>query len=234
MKSLLTVILAVNILSSAMAQTKTVKKTVSPSVGLALKTQNDSVSYALGMSLASFYKQQGITNINSSLVEKAINDVMKTGKPLLTEMQMNTCVSNFIQKKQAEKSSGNKKEGEAFLATNKTKPGVVVTTSGLQYQIIKQGDGPKPLATDKVKCHYHGTLIDGTVFESSVDRGEPIEYAVTGFIPGWIEALQLMPVGSKWRLFIPSNLAYGDNGSGPKIKPGSTLIFDLELLEIIK
>ena len=234
MKNLLTVILAISILSAATAQTKPVKKTVPQPGALALRTQNDSISYALGMSLASFYKQQGITNINASLVDKAINDVMKTGKPLLTEMQMNACVSNYIQAKQAEKSSGNKKEGEAFLAANKNKPGVIVTASGLQYQIIKQGDGPKPLATDKIKCHYHGTLLDGTVFDSSVDRGEPIEYAVTGFIAGWVEALQLMPVGSKWRLFVPSNLAYGDNASGPKIKPGSTLIFDLELLEILK
>jgi FKBP-type peptidyl-prolyl cis-trans isomerase FklB len=234
MKNLFTVFLAISIFSSATAQTNAAKKAISASSPWTLKTQNDSISYALGMSLASFYKQQGITNINASLVNKAINDVMKNGKPLLTETQMNSCVSNYIQRKQSEKSAGNRKEGEPLLAANKTKPGVVVTASGLQYQIIKQGDGPKPLSTDKIKCHYHGTLIDGTVFDSSVDRGEPIEYAVTGFIPGWVEALQLMPVGSKWRLFVPSNLAYGDNGSGPKIKPGSTLIFDLELLEIIK
>ncbi len=234
MKNLLSVIIAICILQVVMAQTKPIKKVQPVSGSAALRTQNDSISYALGMSLASFYKQQGITNINSSLVDRAINDVMKSGKPLLTETQMNACVSNYIQSKQTEKSAGNKKEGEAFLAANKNKPGVVTTASGLQYLILKEGTGPKPQASDKIKCHYHGTLLDGTVFDSSVDRGEPIEYAVTGFIPGWVEALQLMPVGSKWRLFVPSNLAYGDNAGGPKIKPGSTLIFELELLDIVK
>ena len=118
-------------------------------------------------------------------------------------------------------------------AANKTKPGVVTLPSGLQYLILKQGDGPKPKLTDTIKFHYHGTLLDGTVFESSYERGQPIVYAVGGLIPGWTEALQLMPVGSKWRLFIPSNLAYGDQDSG-KIKGGSTLVFDVEVLEIMK
>ena len=128
----------------------------------------------------------------------------------------------------------NHKAGEAFLAANKTKPGVVTTASGLQYQVITEGTGPRPLPSDKVKCHYHGTLLDGTVFDSSVDRGQPVDFPVTGVIQGWVEALQLMPVGSKWKLFLPANLAYGDNAAGPKITPGSTLIFDVELLEIVK
>jgi FKBP-type peptidyl-prolyl cis-trans isomerase FklB len=141
---------------------------------------------------------------------------------------------SYMQKSKAEKSAGNKKIGENFLAANKNKPGVVALPSGLQYSVIKAGAGPKPALTDKVKVHYHGTLIDGKVFDSSVERGEPIELNVNGVIPGWTEALQLMPVGSKWKLFIPSNLAYGDQQAGPLITPGSTLIFDVELLDIIK
>jgi FKBP-type peptidyl-prolyl cis-trans isomerase FklB len=133
-----------------------------------------------------------------------------------------------------EKAAGNRKAGEAFLAENRKQPGVVSLPSGLQYQILKESTGVKPAATDKVKVHYTGTLLDGTVFDSSVQRGEPLEISVNGVIPGWIEALQLMPVGSKWKLFIPSHLAYGDNPAGPSIKPGSTLIFEVELLDIVK
>jgi len=249
MKKLLTGIAAVCMVGSVLAQAKPVKKpvaksTVAKSTGSVFKTQNDSLSYSIGMSLASFYKQQGITNINTVMLDRAINDI-KTGKPLLTEEQMTACVNNYMQKKQAEKTEAareanapvieaNHKAGEAFLAENKTKPGVVTTASGLQYQVIKAGDGPKPLATDKVKCHYHGTLIDGTVFDSSVDRGQPVDFPVTGVIQGWVEALQLMPVGSKWKIFLPPGLAYGDNAAGPKITAGSTLIFEIELLEIVK
>ncbi|GAC1454389.1 MAG: FKBP-type peptidyl-prolyl cis-trans isomerase [Chitinophagaceae bacterium] len=249
MKKLLTGIAAVCIAGSVLAQAKTVKKPVDraaapKSTGTVFKSQNDSLSYSIGMSLASFYKQQGITNINTVMLNRAINDI-KTGKPLLTEAQMTACVNNYMQKKQAEKTEvtrkanagiieTNHKAGEAFLAENKTKPGVVTTASGLQYQVLKEGTGPKPLPTDKVKCHYHGTLRDGTVFDSSVDRGQPVDFPVTGVIQGWVEALQLMPVGSKWKLFLPPNLAYGDNAAGPKITPGSTLIFDVELLEIVK
>jgi FKBP-type peptidyl-prolyl cis-trans isomerase FklB len=246
MKKLLTGFAAVCMFASLSAQTKTVKKpaTATKTIAPVFKSQNDSLSYSIGMSLAGFYKQQGITDINTVLLNRAINDV-KTGKTLLSEEQMTACVNNFMQKKQAEKQEAtikanapvieaNHKAGEAFLAANKTKPGVITTASGLQYMVIKEGTGPKPLPTDKVKCHYHGTLIDGTVFDSSVDRGQPVEFPVTGVIQGWVEALQLMPVGSKWKLFLPSNLAYGDNAAGPKITAGSTLIFDVELLDIVK
>jgi len=199
-----------------------------------LKTTQDSLSYAIGISVANFYKQQNITNINTSLVVKAINDVNKKVKPLMDEQQCNSTIVNYMQKAKAEKSAGTRKIGEEFLAANKTKPGVVTLPSGLQYTVIKEGTGPKPGPTDKVKVHYHGTLIDGRVFDSSVDRGQPIELSVNGVIPGWTEALQLMPVGSKWKLFIPSNLGYGDQQAGQLIAPGSTLIFDVELLDIIK
>ncbi len=204
------------------------------SAPVALKSTTDSLSYAIGMSVANFYKQQNITNINTALVIKAINDINKTGKPLLDEQQANACITSYIQKSKTEKASVAKKAGEAFLAANKNKPGVITLASGLQYQVMKEGVGPKPALTDKIKCHYHGTLIDGRVFDSSVDRGEPIELTVNGVIPGWTEALQLMPVGSKWKLFIPSSLAYGDQQAGPLIAPGSTLVFEVELLDIVK
>jgi FKBP-type peptidyl-prolyl cis-trans isomerase FklB len=207
-------------------------KPATNSTSASLKTTQDSLSYAIGLSVANFYKQQNITNINTSLVVKAINDVNKKGKVLLDEHQANQCIVNYMQKARAEKASGNKKQGEEFLAANKTKPGVVSTASGLQYVVLKDGTGPKPGPTDKVKVHYRGTLIDGQEFDS--DKGQPIELSVNGVIPGWTEALQLMSVGSKWKLFIPSNLAYGDQQAGPLIAPGSTLIFDVELVDIVK
>lgn len=191
------------------------------------------MSYAIGLSLAQFYKQQGIEKFNSTLVTKGITDAVK-GTPLLNEEQMNMSISNYLQQMKAEKAAANKQAGAAFLAANKSKPGVVTLPSGLQYQIVKEGTGAKPTINDKVKCHYHGTLIDGTVFDSSVERGQPIDFPVNGVIRGWVEALQLMPVGSKWKLFIPSELGYGDNQAGAKIGPGSTLIFDVELIDIVK
>jgi FKBP-type peptidyl-prolyl cis-trans isomerase FklB len=224
-------LLLIGVMSFAQTKKKAPAPPAAPAPGL--KTNNDSLSYAIGISVASFYREQGVTDVNVSMVSKAIQDALKKGKPLLTDQQCNTVIVNFIQKARTEKASQAKKEGEAFLAQNKTKPGVVTLPDGLQYMIIKQGDGPKPTATDKVKCHYKGSFIDGTVFESSLERGEPIDFSVNGVIAGWTEALQLMPVGSKWRLFIPSDLAYGDQPNG-KIKPGSTLVFEVELIAINK
>lgn len=214
--------------------TPVAKPKATPVAQPTMKTALDSLSYALGLSLAEFYKQQGIKTVNTTLVSKAINDAMKGSKPLLNEEEMNNCITNYLQKVKSEKSAAARKTGEDFLANNKTKQGVVTLPSGLQYQVIKEGSGPKPSINDTVRCHYTGTLIDGTKFDSSVDRGEPAEFPVGGVIRGWVEALQLMPVGSKWKLFIPSELAYGDNQAGPTIAPGSTLIFDVELLEIVK
>ena len=184
--------------------------------------------------VASFYKQQGISNINDTLVNKAIKDKMRGDSTLLTEQQCNQVLMTFIEKAKADKASVSRKQGATFLAENKTKTGVITTASGLQYIVLKQGSGPKPLPTDKVKCDYEGRLINGTVFDSSAKQGKAIEFAVNGVIAGWTEALQLMPVGSKYRLFIPSDLAYGDQQMGADIKPGSTLIFDVELVEIVK
>ncbi len=237
MKKLSVVVLAIGCSMSVLAQAKpkpkppVAKKTGVPVVFM--KTPLDSLSYSLGLSLAQFYKQQGIASVNTVMVSKAINDAMKGGKTLLTEEQMNNCITNYLQKMKTDKSADNKKAGEEFLAANKAKAGVVTLPSGLQYQIITEGTGPKPLLTDTVRCHYHGTLINGTVFDSSVDRGQPAEFPVGGVIKGWVEALPLMAVGSKWKLFIPSDLAYGDNQAGPSIGPGSTLIFEVELLAIV-
>jgi FKBP-type peptidyl-prolyl cis-trans isomerase FklB len=183
--------------------------------------------------MAGFYKEQGISDINTALVTKALKDV-KSGKPLLDDAQINNCIVNFMQAKKGEAAEPNKKEGQAFLDSNKKQPGVIETASGLQYKVIKEGTGPKPAAGDKVKVHYQGSLLNGKIFDSSIQRGEPITFGVNEVIAGWTEALQLMPVGSKWQLFIPSELGYGDAGGGADIKPGSTLLFDVELLEIVK
>jgi FKBP-type peptidyl-prolyl cis-trans isomerase FklB len=233
---------AIGILSASLIFAQAKKKPVAPvkkttatpaPAAPALKNSADSFSYAIGLSIASFYKAQGISNINNQLVLKALTDA-QTNKALLNETQVNNCIVNYMQGARSAKASPNKKAGEAFLAENKKKPGIIALPSGLQYQVIKEGNGPKPGIDDQVKVHYHGTLIDGKVFDSSVERGEPIVLGLKNVIPGWTEALQLMPVGSKWRLFIPSNLAYGDNPAGPDIKEGSTLIFEVELLEIVK
>jgi FKBP-type peptidyl-prolyl cis-trans isomerase FklB len=198
-----------------------------------MKNALDSFSYALGLSMANFYKEQGVQNINIPLVTKALNDI-KAGTPMLNEMDINNAIISYMQASKGEKASGEKKIGQAFLDSNKTQAGVVTLPSGLQYRILKEGTGAKPALTDKVKVHYEGKLINGKTFDSSIERGEPIELGVNGVIPGWTEALQLMPVGSKWKLFIPSNLGYGDDGAGHDIKPGATLVFDVELLEIVK
>ncbi len=216
--------------NAAVASKKTA--TAAPAAPV-LKNSADSFSYAIGLSIASFYKAQGISNINNTLVLKALSDA-KVDKPLLNETQVNNCIVNYMQNARTAKAGPNKKAGEAFLAENKKKAGIITLASGLQYKVEKEGTGPKPKLEDQVKVHYHGTLIDGTVFDSSVERGQPITLALKNVIPGWTEALQLMPVGSKWKLFIPSDLAYGDNPAGPTIKEGSTLIFDVELIEIVQ
>ncbi len=194
----------------------------------------DSFSYALGLSMASFYKEQGIDSINSVLVNKALTDVRSGEKPLLSETDINNAIMSYMQAAKSAKAEGEKKESKAFLDSIKQVPGIVVLPSGLMYKIITDGSGEKPGPSDKVRVHYHGKLRTGKVFDSSVDRGQPIDLTVDGVIPGWTEALQLMPVGSKWVLYIPSDLAYGDNGAGADIKPGSALMFDVELLQIVK
>ncbi|UTW64712.1 FKBP-type peptidyl-prolyl cis-trans isomerase [bacterium SCSIO 12741] len=198
-----------------------------------LKNFTDSVSYSFGVSVGSGLKSQKITDINTDLIAKGISDMLaEQGK--FDEQQANTIITKYMDEIRERNLSAAKSEGDNFLAENGKNPDVITTASGLQYTVIREGDGPKPIATDQVRVHYHGTLIDGTVFDSSVDRGEPVTFPVQGVIPGWIEGLQLMNVGSKYKLFIPSDLAYGDRGAGAKIGPGATLVFDVELLEIVK
>lgn len=196
-----------------------------------LKNALDSFSYALGLSISNFYKEQGVKEINENLVLKAITDV-KNGTVRLTDDAVNTAIMNYLDELKSKEAAEEKKKGTEFLAENKKKEGVVELPSGLQYKIIQQGTGNKPTASSEVMVHYTGKLLDGTQFDSSLERGQPLKITVNRVIKGWTEALELMPVGSKWILYIPSHLGYGDYGSGP-IKPGSTLIFEVELLEIL-
>jgi len=188
--------------------------------------------------LGSNLKNQSL-EVDWSLVIQGLKDSTSGAKTRLTEEEEKavlTEVQNEVRKQQAEKaqqaSTTNKTEGEAFLAANKTKEGVVTLPSGLQYKILTAGTGPKPAASDSVVCNYRGTLIDGKEFDSSYKRGQPATFPVSGVIKGWTEALQLMPVGSKWQLFVPSNLAYGERGAGAEIGPNATLIFEVELISI--
>ncbi|MDR9399207.1 FKBP-type peptidyl-prolyl cis-trans isomerase [Salibacter sp.] len=204
-----------------------------------LKSANDSVSYALGVNVASSMQKQGLDEINGDALSaaiKAINSGDST-KILMNDgeaMQfLNTYFAQMQEKKRKEEGSANKSKGQKFLEENKGKEGIEVTESGLQYKVIEMGDGEKPGMNDMVRVHYKGTLIDGSTFDSSYKRGEPAQFPVNGVIAGWTEALQLMPVGSKWELYIPYNLAYGEKGAGQQIPPYSTLIFEVELLEIV-
>lgn len=194
----------------------------------------DKVSYALGLSIGNNFQNSGINDLHVEDFVKGLKDVLGDQTPEISYDEAKQVINDYFMKLQKEKFEINKKAGEEFLAINKGKAGVVTLPSGLQYQVLQKGDGPTPAASDKVKCHYHGTLINGTVFDSSVQRGEPAVFGVSQVIPGWVEALQLMPVGSKWRLFIPSDLAYGEHGAGEAIEPNSTLVFDVELLDIVK
>lgn len=191
------------------------------------------VSYALGMNIAQNLANSGLSELNYDEFISGVRAVMDKTTPALKPEEANSILQEFFTQLEAKKNETNIKEGKEFLEKNSKRSEVTTLPSGLQYEIITKGDGAKPSANDKVKCHYHGTLINGTVFDSSVQRGEPAEFPVSGVIQGWVEALQLMPVGSKWRLFVPSNLAYGERGAGGAIGPHTTLIFEVELLDIV-
>lgn len=193
----------------------------------------DKVSYSLGLSIASNLISSGIKTINQEAFNDAMNNVFAGQMPEIMPDEANNILQTYFEKIQNEKGKEAKEAGEKFLAKNKTREGVVTLESGLQYKILNEGSGAKPTANDTVKCHYEGRLINGQIFDSSIRRGEPAEFPVGGVIAGWVEALQLMPVGSKWQLYIPSELAYGQHGAGAAIGPNETLIFDVELLEII-
>jgi FKBP-type peptidyl-prolyl cis-trans isomerase FklB len=203
-----------------------------------LKTQKDKLSYVVGLDMGNSLKKNMI-DVNPEIVAQGIKDALSGEKPLMTEQEMKETIMALqkdLQAKQQEQAKAlaekNKKEGEAFLAENKKKQGVITMPSGLQYKILTVGKGKSPKATDTVTVNYKGTLIDGTEFDSSYKRGQPATFAVNGVITGWTEALQLMKEGSKWQMFIPSNLAYGERGAGGAIGPNAVLIFEVELISI--
>jgi len=197
-----------------------------------LETEMDSVSYAVGVWLGQIVKQQGFDQVDVATVSEALTQVMNDGDLAIGKNEAGEILQNYINNKKSKEMTVNAEAGKKFLEENAKRDGVVTLPSGLQYEVIKQGTGPIPTAQDRVRVHYHGTLIDGTVFDSSVERNEPATFGVTQVIKGWVEALQLMPVGSKWRLFIPAELAYGERGAGGAIGPNETLIFEVELLGI--
>jgi len=205
---------------------------------LTLKTEKDKVSYAIGVNIGKSMRKDTV-DIDPAIFSRGMKDALAGGKLLLTDDEMKASLTKLqadlrVKQEQAMQKAGetNKKAGDDFLAQNKTKEGVVALPDGLQYKILKEGTGPKPAATDSVVCNYRGTLLDGTEFDSSYKRGQPATFPVSGVIKGWTEAVQLMPVGSKWQLFIPADLAYGNRGAGADIGPNSTLIFEVELLSI--
>jgi FKBP-type peptidyl-prolyl cis-trans isomerase len=226
--------------AAATKKTTTAKRTTAPAKPkpVVLTTQQDKISYAIGMSMAKSVQRQSL-EVEPDILVKGLKDVLAGNKPLLTDEQASatlTALQTDMRAKQQEKAQqlavSNKKEGEDFLAANKSKEGVVTLPSGLQYKVLQAGSGPKPSASDSVVCNYRGKLINGTEFDSSYKRGQPATFPVSGVIKGWTEALQLMPVGSKWQLFVPSDLAYGERGTGPDIGPNATLIFEVELVSI--
>ncbi len=190
------------------------------------------ISYALGLSIASNLKNSGVEALDIEHFTQGLNAIINNEEIRMSPDQVNHILNEFFEGMQKKAEGNNSELGKAFLAENKNKAGVVETASGLQYQVITEGTGPKPTAKNQVKVHYTGTLIDGTVFDSSVSRGEPATFGVTQVISGWVEGLQLMPKGSKYKFFIPSNLAYGAQGAGKAIGPNATLIFEVELLDI--
>ena len=205
-----------------------------------LKTQKDKASYSIGVSIGKNLKDQKV-DITTDILVKGLLDAYTGAKTQLTEKEMGDVLTQFqqeimakAQEEAAKKGGENKTKGEKFLADNKNKPGVKSTPSGLQYSVITEGTGPKPTASSTVKVHYTGKLIDGTTFDSSVDRGEPVEFPLNGVIKGWTEGVQLMSKGSKYKFYIPAELAYGDRGAGNAIGPNETLVFEVELLDIVK
>ena len=200
----------------------------------------DKVSYALGLGIGRQLSQMGADNLDIDDFAKAIKDILAGKKPEIDDAEAQTLVKDFFEKQEAkqraaaaEKFKETKEKGEAYLAENAKKEGVVTRPSGLQYQVIKEGNGRRPKATDKVKCHYEGMLVDGTLFDSSIQRGEPATFPLNGVIKGWTEGLQLMQEGAKYRFFIPYHLGYGENGAGASIPPFAALVFDVELIEVV-
>lgn len=243
MKKLITVFLFSTILAGLNAQTKPVPKVApkpaaKPVVAakpapVPLKTTLDSVSYAIGMLDGNFFKQQGLTQINGTMMGKGFTDVIK-GPTLMTPEQADQLIRRQLQSLSKKKIQPTIDAGQQFMTQNAKKPGVFQTASGIQYEILTKGTGPQPKDTNTVKVHYEGFLLNGTKFDSSRDRGEPATFPLNGVIKGWTEGVQLMNAGSRYKFYIPYQLGYGEQGAGEKIPGGSLLIFDVELLEIVK
>jgi FKBP-type peptidyl-prolyl cis-trans isomerase len=221
--------------STATPKTAAAAKAGAP---LVLKTQKDKVSYAIGLNIGKSFRKDSV-DVNSAIFARGVKDAITGAKPLLTDEELKAVLTELqaeLKKRQDDVTrvagETNQKAGDAFLAENKTKEGVVALPSGLQYKSIIAGTGPKPAETDSVVCNYRGTLLDGTEFDSSYKRGQPATFPVNGVIKGWTEALQLMPVGSKWQLFVPPGLAYGARGAGGELGPNATLVFEVELISI--
>ena len=193
----------------------------------------DKFSYAIGLGIGQNLLGMGARGINVEDFAQAIDDVLDGKETAITHTEAREIVNNYFEEMEKRMNAENIEKGKAFLAENQKKEGVKVTSSGLQYEVLQEGNGKSPKATDKVRCHYEGTLIDGTLFDSSIKRGEPAVFGVNQVIPGWVEALQLMSEGAKWRLYIPSELGYGAHGAGEMIPPHSTLVFDVELIEVL-
>ena len=193
----------------------------------------DKFSYGLGMGIGQNLLSMGVENMNVDDFVKGLKDVLTGAKTEMTHAEAQTVVNEHFRKLAEDAYAQNKTSGEAFLAANAKKEGVTVLPSGLQYEVITEGNGKKPSATDRVQCHYEGTLIDGTIFDSSIKRGEPAVFGVSQVIRGWVEALQLMQEGAKWRLYIPYDMAYGEHGAGEMIPPYSALVFDVELIKVL-
>jgi FKBP-type peptidyl-prolyl cis-trans isomerase FklB len=229
----LSLLVAVVVTSPLAAQAPTTPGT--PAAPPAPKTVKDQASYSIGLNIGRNLKSDGL-DVNPAMLARGIVDALTGAKPALSDADVAAALKAFqqmMEESRSKQGDAAKKEGVDFLAANAKKPDVKTLPSGLQYKVLKAGNGPSPVATDTVKTHYHGTFLNGEVFDSSVERGEPIEFPVNGVIKGWTEALQLMKVGDKWQLFIPSDLAYGPEGQGP-IPPNSVLVFEVELLGVSK
>jgi FKBP-type peptidyl-prolyl cis-trans isomerase FklB len=194
----------------------------------------DKFSYAIGLGIGQNLLSMGAQGINVDDFAQAISDVLNRKETAISHNEAREIVNKYFEELEAKMNAENIEKGKAFLAENAKKEGIITLPSGLQYQVLQEGNGKKPSATDRVKCHYEGTLIDGTLFDSSIKRGQPAVFGVNQVIAGWVEALQLMPEGAKWKLYIPSELGYGAHGAGEMIPPHSTLVFEVELLKIIK
>lgn len=232
MKKILFSTMACLVLVSGCVQTDTKKGKKKSSDNVELTTAIDSVSYAIGLSVGNSLKSQGINELNGDAMRMAIENLNTDAEHPFSAQDADNIVREYMQKQMAIKQEANIQRGKDFLAENAKKEGVKVTESGLQYKVLQEGEGDHPQATSQVKVHYHGTLIDGTVFDSSVDRGEPITFGLNQVIKGWTEGVQLMKPGAKYEFYIPSELAYGERGSG-QIGPNEALIFEVELIEVM-